>query len=223
MSLLKNLINKFQQLFSGSAAPSPDSGRAIQARQQLFVAILEACDDGMITTDEMADIRALQAKLGMSDAELNGIKIQVLQNLMDRVMEDNIVTEDEMDFIEQIEIDLQLGVADSLKIKGDIERVRTMYKSSNSVGGNVIDDDFDDNDYDNDNDDFDDDDYDDKEEGINVGEVAVLATAVGASAFLVNELNNDSDLEDDPIDEEEIDEEVSEESVDEIETFSDES
>lgn len=220
MSLLKNLINKFQQLFSGSAAPSPDSGRATQARQQLFVAILEACDDGVITSDEMSDVRALQSKLGMSDAELNSIKIQVLQNLIDRVMEDDIVTEDEMDFIEQIEIDLQLGVADSLKIKADIEKVRTMYKRSNSVVDDQDDDVFFDDDYDDDND-YDDTEYDN--DGIDISETAAIATAVGAGAILANEFNNDNDLEDDPIDEEEIDEEVSEESIEEIETFSDES
>ncbi|NCO33510.1 MAG: hypothetical protein GW893_06530, partial [Armatimonadetes bacterium] len=98
MSLLKNLINKFQQLFSGSAAPSPNSGRAAQAKKQLFAAILEACDDGIITADEMANVRALQSRLSMSDAELNTIKIQVLQSLIEKVMEDNIVTEEEMDF-----------------------------------------------------------------------------------------------------------------------------
>lgn len=223
MSLLKNLINKFQQLFSGSAAPSPDSGRATQARQQLFVAIVEACDDGVITTDEMSDVRALQAKLGMSDSELNSIKIQVLQNLIDRVMEDNIVTEDEMDFIEQIEIDLQLGVADSLKIKGDIERVRNMYKQSKSVGGDEFDDSFDD-DYDDDDYDDDDTEYDDENEnGIDIGEAAALATALGAGAILANEITKDSELEDDPIDENEIEEDESEESTDEAESFSDES
>ncbi|WP_375559535.1 hypothetical protein ACE193_17605 [Bernardetia sp. OM2101] len=219
MSLLKNLINKFQQLFSGSAAPSPDSGRAIQARQQLFVAILEACDDGIITTDEMSDVRALQSRLGMSDAELNSIKIQVLQNLIDRVMEDNIVTEEEMDFIEQIEIDLQLGVADSLKIKGDIERVRKMYKRSKSVGGDEFDDeDFFDDDYDDDYDDDEDDtEYDD--EGSDIEDAAAIATAVGVGAILANELQ-DSELEDDPIDENEIEEDESEESS---ESLSDES
>ncbi len=224
MSLLKNLVNKFQQLFSGSAAPSPDSGRATQAKQQLFAAILEACDDGIITADEMSDVRALQSRLGMSDSEFNGIKIQVLQNLIDKVMEDNIVTEDEMDFIEQIEIDLQLGVADSLKIKGDIERVRRMYKLSKSVGGDELEDEnFFDDDYD-DNDDYDDTEYDDEsDDGIDIGDAAAIATAVGAGAFLTNEFNKDSDLEDDPIDDEEIDEEVSEESTGEVETFSDES
>lgn len=214
MSLLKNLINKFQQLFSGSAAPSPDSGRATQARQQLFVAILEACDDGVITTDEMSDVRALQARLGMSDAELNNIKIQVLQNLIDRVMEDNIVTEEEMDFIEQIEIDLQLGVADSLRIKGDIERVRAMYKNSKTVQEDDFEDEvFFDNDDDDYEDDYDDNQYDDDQ--IDIGEAAAIA---GAGAFLANELNTDSDLEDDPIDEEEI-----EEDTDEAESYSDES
>ncbi len=223
MSLLNNLINKFQQLFSGSAAPSPDSGRATQARQQLFVAILEACDDGAITVDEMSDVRALQSKLGMSDAELNNIKIQVLQNLIEKVMEDNIVTEDEMDFIEQIEIDLQLGVADSLKIKGDIERVRAMYKRSNSVDEDGLDnDDLLDNDDDK-YDDYNDTEYDDENDGIGIGETAAIATAVGAGAILVDQFNQENDLEDDLIDEEEIDEEVSEESVEEIETFSDES
>ncbi len=222
MSLLKNLINKFQQLFSGSAAPSPDSSRAIQARQQLFVAILEACEDGVITNDEMSDVRALQSKLGMSDSELNSIKIQVLQNLIDRVMEDNIVTEEEMDFIEQIEIDLQLGVADSLKIKGDIERVRKMYKRSNSVGGDEFDDeDFFDDDYEDDyEDDYDDTEYD--EDTIDIGDAAAIATAVGAGVILANQLNEDSELEDDPIDEQEIEEE-NEENTDEVETFSDES
>ncbi|WP_041263740.1 hypothetical protein [Bernardetia litoralis] len=226
MSLLKNVINKFQQLFSGSAAPTPDSARATQAKQQLFVAILEACDDGIITTDEMSDVRALQSKLGMSDTELNSIKIQVLQNLIDRVMEDNIVTEDEMDFIEQIEIDLQLGVADSLKIKGDIKRVRKMYKHSNSVGGDEFDDDdFFDDDY---NDDYDDDEDDteydnENDDGIDIGEAAAIATAVGAGAILANELAEDSDLEADPIDEEEIDEDESEESTNKTEIFSDES
>lgn len=223
MSLLQNLINKFQQLFSGSAAPSPDSGRATQARQQLFVAILEACDDGVITADEMSDVRALQSRLGMSDAELNSIKIQVLQNLIERVMEDNIVTEEEMDFIEQIEIDLQLGVADSLKIKGDIERVRHMYKRSKSVGGDEFDDEgFFDDDYDDDYDDDEDDtEYEDRESDI--GDAAAIATAFGAGAILANKFNQDSELEDDPIDTEEIEEEVSEESTGEIETFSDES
>ena len=214
MSLLKNLINKFQQLFSGSAAPSPDSGRATQARQQLFVAILEACDDGVITTDEMSDVRALQARLGMSDAELNNIKKQVLQNLIDRVKEDNIVTEEEMDFIEQIEIDLQLGVADSLRIKGDIERVRAMYKNSKTVQEDDFEDEvFFDNDDDDYEDDYDDNQYDDDQ--IDIGEAAAIA---GAGAFLANELNTDSDLEDDPIDEEEI-----EEDTDEAESYSDES
>lgn len=219
MSLLKNLIDKFQQLFSGTAAPSPDSGRATQARQQLFVAILEACDDGIITTDEMSDLRALQAKLGIADSELNNIKIQVLQNLIDRVMEDNIVTEEEMDFIEQIEIDLQLGVADSLRIKGDIERVRNMYKHSNSVDGDE---------FDNENDLFDDydDDYDEEEyenqEGIDIGEAAVIATAIGAGAILANEFNQDSELEDDPINEDEYEIEE-DENIDETEDFSDES
>ena len=170
MSLLKNLINKFQQLFSGSASPNPDSGRATQAKQQLFVAILEACNDGVITVDEMSDVRALQSKLGMSDAELNSIKIQVLQNLIEKVMEDNIVTEDEMDFIEQIEIDLQLGVADSLKIKGDIEKVRTMYKHSNSVGGEELDNDdlLDDDDFDDYDDDYDDTEDYDENDGIGI-------------------------------------------------------
>ena len=226
MSMLKNLINKFQQLFSGSAAPTPDSSRATQARQQLFVAILEACDDGIITAQEMADIRTLQSKLGMSDVELNSIKIQVLQNLIARVMEDNIVTEDEMDFIEQIEIDLQLGVADSLKIKSDIEKVRKMYKRSNSVGGDEFDDEgfFDDDDYDYDDDDYDDTEYDD--DGIDTREAAALITVAGAGAVIADQLNKeDSDLEDDPLYEEEIEEEVTEESIDEdeIETFSDES
>ncbi|WP_338762687.1 hypothetical protein WAF17_18095 [Bernardetia sp. ABR2-2B] len=215
MSLLKNLINKFQQLFSGSAAPSPDSSRATQARQQLFVAILEACDDGIITTDEMSDVRALQARLGMSDSELNSIKIQVLQNLIDRVMEDNIVTEEEMDFIEQIEIDLQLGVADSLKIKGDIERVRRMYKRSKSVGG----DEFDDDDFfDDDNDDYDED-YDDTEydddEGIDIGDAAAIATAVGVGAVLADELS-ESDAEENAVEE-------GSEDANETENFSDES
>lgn len=223
MSLLTNLINKFQQLFSGSAAPKPDSGRATQARQQLFVAILEACDDGVITADEMADVRTLQAKLGITDAELNSIKIQVLQNLIDKVMEDNIVTEEEMDFIEQIEIDLQLGVADSLKIKGDIERVRRMYKRPNTDQQDEFeeDNDFFDDDYD---DDYEDREYDEEDE-FDSGDVAAIATAVGAGAILANEFTQeqDSDLEDDLIDEEEIDEEVTEESTGEIETFSDES
>jgi hypothetical protein len=225
MSLLKNLINKFQQLFSGSAAPSPDSGRAAQARQHLFGAILEACDDGVITTDEMSDVRALQSRLGMSDSELNGIKIQVLQNLIDKVMEDNIVTEDEMDFIEQIEIDLQLGVADSLKIKGDIERVRGMYKRSKSVGGDEFDDEnFFDDDYDDDYDeDYDDTEYDDeRDDGIDIGDAAAIATAVGAGAILAsefNEGNEDSELEDDPIDENENEDTDEEDN----ETFSDES
>lgn len=232
MSLLNNLINKFQQLFSGSAAPTPDSGRAIQAKQQLFVAILEACDDGVITTDEMSDVRTLQSKLGMSDAELNGVKIQVLQNLIEKVMEDNIVTEDEMDFIEQIEIDLQLGVADSLKIKGDIERVRQMYKRSKSVGGDEFDDeDFfdDDYDYDDDEDNDEDNDEDDTEndnendDGIDIGEAAALATALGAGAILVNELTQDSDMEDDPMSEEEVGSNESEEGTSDTETLSDES
>ena len=217
MSLLKNLIDKFHQLFTGSAAPSPDSGRASQARQQLFVAILEACDDGVITTDEMSDVRTLQTKLGMSDSELNTIKIQVLQNLIDRVMEDNIVTEEEMDFIEQIEIDLQLGVADSLKIKGDIEKVRKMYKGSRSVDGDEFDDVLDD---DNDHD-IHYDNEDDTDRGINLGTTAAIATAVGAGAILVSQLNEGSN--ENTIDDEEIDEEVSEENIEEIETVSDES
>lgn len=218
MSLLKNLINKFQQLFSGSAAPTPNSSRALQARKQLFAAILEACDDGIITADEMSDVRALQAKLGMSDTELNSIKIQVLQNLIDRVMEDNIVTEDEMDFIEQIEIDLQLGVADSLKIKGDIERVRKMYKRSKSVGGDMFDDeDFFDDDNDDYEEDYDDTEYDDDNDQIDIGEAAAIATAVGVSAILTNELTENEDNE--------IEESVeeNEENTDESESFSDES
>lgn len=226
MSLLKNLINKFQQLFSGSAAPNPTSSRATQARQQLFTAILEACDDGIITSDEMSDVRALQSKLGMSDVELNSIKIQVLQNLMDRVMEDNIVTEDEMDFIEQIEIDLQLGVADSLKVKGDIGKVRKMYKRSKSVGGDELDDDdFFDDDNDDYDDDYDDTEYDDEnDDGIDIDEAAVIATTLGASAIIANELTEDSDLEDDStIDEEVTEENTSEESTEETENFSDES
>lgn len=191
MSILKDLINKFQQLFSGSAAPTPDSARATQARQQLFVAILEACDDGVITTEEMSDVRALQSRLGMSDSELNSIKIQVLQNLIDRVMEDNIVTEEEMDFIEQIEIDLQLGVADSLKVKADIERVRRMYKRSKSAGGEYYDtdDDFFDDDYE-DDEDYDDTEYDDNEIGVEE------AVAVGvAGTILADALNDEEDSE----------------------------
>jgi hypothetical protein len=134
-------------------------------------------------------------------------------------MEDNIVTEDEMDFIEQIEIDLQLGVADSLKIKGDIERVRMMYKRSNSVGGDEFDDeDFFDDDYDDDYDDDEDDtEYDDEnDDGIDIGEAAALATG----AILANELIQDSDLEDDPIDEQGTEKD---ENTDKTETFSDES
>lgn len=232
MSLLNNLINKFQQLFSGSAAPSPNSGRAIQARQQLFTAILEACEDGVITADEMSDVRTLQAKLGMSDAELNSIKIQVLQNLIAKVMEDNIVTEEEMDFIEQIEIDLQLGVADSLKIKTDIEKVRAMYKQSKS-GTTELDDDYDSYDnYDDYDDEYQDAEYDDdREDEIGAAQATAMATAVGAGAILAYQMNQDSDLEDDPtepeeeIDQEEIDQETTEEPLheDEIETFSDES
>lgn len=196
MSILKDLINKFQQLFNGSAAPTPDSARATQARQQLFVAILEACDDGVITTEEMSDVRALQSRLGMSDSELNSIKIQVLQNLIDRVMEDNIVTEEEMDFIEQIEIDLQLGVADSLKVKADIERVRRMYKRSKSAGGeyydtddDFFDDDYEDDDYE-DDEDYDDTEYDDNEIGVEE------AVAVGvAGTILADALNDEEDSE----------------------------
>ncbi len=222
MSLLKNLINKFQQLFSGSAAPTPDSSRATQARKQLFAAILEACDDGIITAEEMSDVRTLQSKLGMSDAELNSIKIQVLQNLIDRVMEDNIVTESEMDFIEQIEIDLQLGVADSLKIKGDIERVRTMYKQSKSIDGDEFDDeDFFDDDFDDDyEEDYDDTEYDDEDDDMDVGQAAAIATAVSVTAILTNELteNQDSDLEDEPMEEREVEEEN-----EDTEEFSDES
>ncbi len=218
MSLLKNLINKFQQLFSGSAAPSPGSGRATQARQQLFVAILEACDDGIITADEMSDVRSLQAKLGMSDAELNSIKIQVLQNLIDRVMEDNIVTEDEMDFIEQVEIDLQLGVADSLKIKSDIEKVRKMYKRSNSVGGDEFDDEGffdDDDDYD---DDYDDTEYDDEID--DMAEAVAIGAVIGAGAVLADQMSDESNsLENSVLDNQETNEEATEES----EEFSDES
>lgn len=195
MSLLQNLINKFQQLFSGAAAPAPDSARAIQAKQQLFVAILEACDDGVITTDEMSDIRALQSKLGISDTELNGIKIQVLQNLIDRVMEDNIVTEEEMDFIEQIEIDLQLGVADSLKIKTDIEKVRRMYKRSKSTGVEYDDDDdFFEDEYD---DDYDDTEYDDDDDlGVEEAVAMGVAGAVLADELMENEeANEEIDVE----------------------------
>lgn len=213
MSLLNNLVNKFQQLFSGSAAPSPDSGRAIQAKKQLFDAILEACEDGVITTEEMSDVRALQSRLGMSDSELNSIKIQVLQNLIDKVMDDDIVTEEEMDFIEQIEIDLQLGVADSLKIKGDIERVRQMYKRSKSVDTIEYDDDtiFEDRfdeDYDT-QDEYDDTEY---EDDIDIGNVAAIATAVGAGVILANQLDTDEDLMDNETEQEE-----------ETESFSDQS
>lgn len=213
MSLLNHLVNKFQQLFSGSAAPSPDSGRAIQAKKQLFDAILEACEDGVITTEEMSDVRALQSRLGMSDSELNSIKIQVLQNLIDKVMDDDIVTEEEMDFIEQIEIDLQLGVADSLKIKGDIERVRQMYKRSKSVDTIEYDDDtiFEDRfdeDYDT-QDEYDDTEY---EDDIDIGNVAAIATAVGAGVILANQLDTDEDLMDNETEQEE-----------ETESFSDQS
>ena len=220
MSLLKNLINKFQQLFSGSAAPTPNSGRATQARQQLFVAILEACDDGVITAEEMSEVRALQSSLGMSDSELNSIKVQVLQNLIDRVMEDNIVTEEEMDFIEQIEIDLQLGVADSLKIKSDIERVRRMYKRSKSTGEDYDDDDdfFDDDYYDEDYDeDEDDTEYEDNDD---IG----MEEAVIAGAILATQLDNtEEEGKEDVISQEEGNEDAAEETEGEEENFSDES
>ena len=219
MSLLKNLINKFQQLFSGSAAPTPNSGRATQARQQLFVAILEACDDGVITAEEMSEVRALQSSLGMSDSELNSIKVQVLQNLIDRVMEDNIVTEEEMDFIEQIEIDLQLGVADSLKIKSDIERVRRMYKRSKSTGEDYDDDDFFDDDYYDEDYDEDEDDT-EYEDNDDIG----MEEAVIAGAILATQLDNtEEEGKEDVISQEEGNEDAAEETEGEEENFSDES
>ena len=102
---------------------------ATDAKEKLFKAVNDACADGVLTADEMAEVQKLQGALKISDADMKEIKVRVLQTLFEKISADNVVTAEEKKLYEEVKAGLDLKDEDS-SVLGDLyEKVKTLFTS----------------------------------------------------------------------------------------------
>ncbi|MCS6904260.1 MAG: hypothetical protein RML72_01585 [Bacteroidia bacterium] len=101
-----------------------------QAKDKIIQALFDAAADGDISLTEMAEVKGMQKILGISDAQLAEMKLKVLNQLAQKVISDNQVSDNEMQIILEIEKDLQFSSSEQDSVRQVLEKVKSLYKKA---------------------------------------------------------------------------------------------
>ena len=129
MSIISSIIDSFLSKKKEKKEEISQEQLA-EVRKELLAAIQEASEDGVITAEEMASIKALQADFGISERDMTEIKLQALQSFIHQVIEDNLVTKEEVAFIREIQEGLEFEEGDTDPLRLELEGVLNMYERS---------------------------------------------------------------------------------------------
>jgi tellurite resistance protein len=133
MILLSEIIPTIKYIFSGDEAEvskieKKNKFKTIEeAKDALILAVLLACEDGTITIEELTAIRNVSENLNLNDSELNRLKSSALRTLIDHITEDGIVTQEEMNLLNELEKTLQFRAGYDNELKYHLEKVYQMY------------------------------------------------------------------------------------------------
>ena len=66
-------------------------------------ALIRLLEDGEITAEEIADVKSLVEQLEITDSEMGHIKLNIMKNLISKILEDQKVTDEEMALFNEVE------------------------------------------------------------------------------------------------------------------------
>jgi hypothetical protein len=124
MSILRDIINSISSAISNEAF---EQVKAREMHDQILEAIHKTSKDHSITTDEIADVKALMTQLQISEIEMEHIKLEILQGLIDHVLKDNKISEGEMSLLKEVEDGLKVAETDKEKLAEDLEKVKKLF------------------------------------------------------------------------------------------------
>jgi hypothetical protein len=93
-------------------------------RERIKDSLLDACRDGSITTEELALVKEMQTALEISDDEMKSIRLEVLQEILQRSLKDNVVSAEEASLLTMLKADL--SEADLAPLKADLDKVTAL-------------------------------------------------------------------------------------------------
>ncbi|TAD98141.1 MAG: hypothetical protein EAZ97_11255 [Bacteroidetes bacterium] len=94
----------------------------ISPQEILTESLRKAMEDGILTPDELKEFLFLQQKLEISDEELDRLKFDVFYELYEKVIEDQIVTDDELSMMNSLGKPL-IDSGKSGAFKGQIQKI----------------------------------------------------------------------------------------------------
>ncbi|MCS7029373.1 MAG: hypothetical protein NZ519_11475 [Bacteroidia bacterium] len=128
MSILKNVLQSIREAYlSLKGTNEENEDKLAEQRMQLFEAIKKASEDGTITAQEMEEVRQMQKFLNITDEIMTELKIKVLKDLMNKILADNIVTQEEIALIQELGRGLQLSSEDFARLKPDMDKIEELY------------------------------------------------------------------------------------------------
>lgn len=119
MSFLKSLVNTFK------AKPNRNPE---EAKKQFFQQLLQAVRDGELTSDEIEELESAREELGLTEADVNGMKTRAFQIAMNAATADGVITPKEERDLEKIRAYLGVSEKDFARNKATFTRMRFLYE-----------------------------------------------------------------------------------------------
>lgn len=119
MSFLQSLVNSFK----AKPSRSPE-----EAKKEFFQLLLAAVRDGELTSDEIEELEEKREELGLTAADVNGMKTRAFQIAMNAATADGIITPKEERDLEKIRAYLGVSERDFSKNKSNFNRMRFLYE-----------------------------------------------------------------------------------------------
>lgn len=96
-------------------------------KQKLVDAFAKACEDGSLSSEDMAEINTMRTLLDISDEEMMEIKGKALGVVLTKVGADNKITQEDMDLVAQVEKEAKLDAKEAEFMRGEIEKLKMKF------------------------------------------------------------------------------------------------
>ncbi|GAB4395526.1 MAG: hypothetical protein OHK0053_04160 [Microscillaceae bacterium] len=121
MSILRSLIDSVKSAVSNEAFAQI---KARELHDKLLQTIQMARQDNNITADEIADIKQLASRLDITTAELQKIKHDLLEDVVNHALADNVLTAEEKALIQEVKDCLEHEPDPALQAR--LEKIRQL-------------------------------------------------------------------------------------------------
>ncbi|WP_027002284.1 hypothetical protein [Hugenholtzia roseola] len=127
MSFFSDILQKVR-LFFNQNAETTSFASVKNLRSELLEAAQQAASDGVITLQEMQMLLSLKDRLGLSEDDLEDVKYEVLTQQIEQVLEDGVVSDEELTFIEGLFEGLQLSGEAKRALEVQLKRIHALHR-----------------------------------------------------------------------------------------------